>query len=232
MVGYERFSGIVAGQALAHLYQATRLYVNYFQPSFKLLGKERQGAKVKRTYDKPATPCERLLRHPAIDDETKETLRVKREQLNPGELMHRIRNGQTALAALASSESSTDGPGRKTLDQFLSQLPRLWRSGEVRPTHRAKPVKPRHWRTRKDPFEGVWLDVLLWLQEDPDAVAKELFKRLQQEHPGRFCDGQLRTLQRRVRERRQVMAKELIYACMDGGKADAPVSPGSAKANG
>jgi hypothetical protein len=232
MVGYKRFSGIVAGQALAHLFQATRLYVNYFQPSFKLLGKERHGAKVKRTYDKPATPCERLLRHPAIDDETKATLRVKREQLNPVELLHRIRNGQTALAALASTESATDGPGRKTLDQFLSQLPRLWRSGEVRPTHRAKPVKPRHWRPRKDPFEGVWLDVLLWLQEDPDAVANELFKRLQQENPGRFCDGQLRTLQRRVREWRQVMAKELIYACMDGGKADAPVSPGSAKANG
>jgi len=34
---YDRLSGGVAGQALAHLYQAARLHVNYFQPSFKLL---------------------------------------------------------------------------------------------------------------------------------------------------------------------------------------------------
>ncbi len=38
-VGYERFAGVVAGQCLAQLYQAMRLYVNYFQPSFKLQSK-------------------------------------------------------------------------------------------------------------------------------------------------------------------------------------------------
>lgn len=40
-VGYDRFFGVVAGQVLAQLYQATRLYVNYFQPSFKLHEKTR-----------------------------------------------------------------------------------------------------------------------------------------------------------------------------------------------
>jgi hypothetical protein len=34
--------------------------------------------------------------------------------------------------------------------------------------------------------------------------------------PGDFPDGQLRTLQRRVREWRQIMAKKLVYACLDG----------------
>ena len=48
MVGYERFSGLVAGQCLAQLFQAVRLFVNYFQPSFKLLSKVREGAKVKK----------------------------------------------------------------------------------------------------------------------------------------------------------------------------------------
>lgn len=107
LVGYERFSGVVATQALAHLYQAARLHVNYFQPSFKLLGKERKGAKVKRSYEPPATPCERLLRHPSINEETKEKLRSSREQLDPIKLLHWIREGQTALAALGSNE----GPG-------------------------------------------------------------------------------------------------------------------------
>lgn len=59
MVGHERFSGLVAGQALAQLLQAVRLYVNYFQPSFKLRERVREGSKVKKSYYPPATPCER-----------------------------------------------------------------------------------------------------------------------------------------------------------------------------
>ena len=62
-VGYRRFSGLVAGQCLARLYEMVRLYVNYFQPSFKLRSKTREGAKVKKQYHKPATPCDRLLAH-------------------------------------------------------------------------------------------------------------------------------------------------------------------------
>ena len=45
-VGHERHSGAVAGQTMAHLYGAVRLYVNYFQPSFQLLTKSRNGGSV------------------------------------------------------------------------------------------------------------------------------------------------------------------------------------------
>jgi hypothetical protein len=155
LVGHERFSGFVSGQTLAHLYHHVRLYVNSFQPSFKPREKLRQGGKAKRIYYQPETPCARLLAHPEVDDKTKEILRRQRSQLDPVELLHRIRESQAALAALVSPDGSTKGPGRKTLDQFLSQLPQLWRSAETRPTHRAHSAKPRHWRTRKDPFEAV-----------------------------------------------------------------------------
>jgi acyl transferase domain-containing protein len=193
--------------------------VNYFQPSFKLREKVRQGEKARRTYDQPATPCARLLVHPAVDDKIKEILRSQRAQLDPLHLLHRLREGQAALASLVSPDRLAEGPGRKTLDQFLSQLPELWRSGEVRPTHCRYSAKPRRWRTRKDPFEAVWLTVLAWLERDPDATAKELFDRLQEKHPGVFSHGQLRTLQRRVKQWRQIMAKKLVYACMDGTEA-------------
>jgi len=215
MVGYERFSGVVACQALSHLYQAARLYVNYFQPSFKLLNKTRDGFKVKRTYEPPATPCDRLLKHPAVDDQIKEKLQLQRKQLDPVKLLHRIRQGQSALSALTSTDHVTQGPGRESLEQFLTQLPRLWRDGEVRPTHRSKSSKPRHWRTHKDAFEGVWYEVLDWLQQEPDVTAKSLLKQLQYKYPGLFADGQLRTLQRRVKEWRKIMARELVYACME-----------------
>ena len=78
LVGHQRFSGFIAGQTLAHLYHSARLYVNYFQPSFKLRKKVKQGGKVKRAYYQPATACTRLLAHPAVDARIKEILRAQR----------------------------------------------------------------------------------------------------------------------------------------------------------
>jgi hypothetical protein len=63
--------------------------------------------------------------------------------------------------------------------------------------------KERHWRTRQDPFDGVWeSEVVAFLRSDRDGVleAKTLLEHLQEKHPGQFSDGQVRTLQRRVRE--------------------------------
>jgi hypothetical protein len=38
-----------------------RLFVNFFQPSFKLAAKARDGVKVTKRYHPPATPCQRLF---------------------------------------------------------------------------------------------------------------------------------------------------------------------------
>ena len=55
----------------------------------------------------------------------------------------------------------------------------------------------------------------MWLQEDPDTTAKDLLAKLRQANPGRFRYVQLRTLQRRVKDWRGVMAKKLVYAASD-----------------
>ena len=57
----------------------------------------------------------------------------------------------------------------------------------------------------------MWRDVLLWLEKDPDTNAKDLLARLRQAHPGRSGDAQLRTVQRRVKNWRSVMARKLVY---------------------
>jgi Integrase core domain len=93
------------------------------------------------------------------------------------ELLQRIREGQAALAALGSGDLGS-GPGRESLEQFLAKLPELWREGEARPTHRQGASEPRSWRTRKDPFDGVWTEILAWLQGNPEATAKSLLARL------------------------------------------------------
>jgi len=61
-------------------------------------------------------------------------------------------------------------------------------------------VKKEHtWRTRNDPFAGVWEEVKKLLETNPGLEAKTLFKHLQRQYPGKFSDGKLRTLQRRVK---------------------------------
>jgi hypothetical protein len=215
IVGHERFSGIIAGQALAQLFQVVRLYVNYFQPSFKLRERIRVGGRIKKSYHPPATPCDRLLAHPSVDAKVKEALRMQRDHLDPVELLHRMRQGQSALAALSTGEPST-GPDRQSLNEFLVALPQLWRSGEARPTHRKPEEKPHHWRTREDPFREVWTELLLWLQDQPDCTAKALFQRLSELYPNRFAAGQLRTLQRRISEWRLTMARRLVFGGVKG----------------
>ena len=73
---------------------------------------------------------------------------------------------------------------------------------------------PRTWRTREDPFADVWEEVREQLELSPGLQAKILFEWLQRRYPGRFADGQLRTLQRRVRQWEAISGppKEVFFA--------------------
>ena len=209
-LGHERYSGQVAGQTIAHLHGAMRLYVNYFQPSFKLMEKTRNGSVVTKRYSPPATPCERVMQHETVGDETRVSLNERRARLDPVALLHSIRETQSALAAIVSPEIRPT-PRGESLERFLSKLPDRWRQDEEAALRPKRVKAPRTWRTRKDPFEGVWCEVLGWLQENPDASAVALFGRLQSTYPDRFERAHLRTLQRRVQQWRGIMASKLIY---------------------
>ncbi len=55
------------------------------------------------------------------------------------------------------------------------------------------------WRTREDPFEDFWHEIKSMLEINPGLEAKTIFEDLQRRNPGLFADGQLRTLQRRIK---------------------------------
>jgi hypothetical protein len=61
----------------------------------------------------------------------------------------------------------------------------------------------------------MWPMLLGWLEEQPDMEAKTMLKRLQASGHGNFPDGQLRTLQRRVRIWRMQIVKHLVYGTED-----------------
>ena len=112
-----------------------------------------------------------------------------------------------------------------TQARLLAKLLDLWRQDAAHTSRERRVQPPRTWRTRPDPFEGVWCDVLSWLQEDPDAKAIALLNRLKSAHPDRFSDTHLRTLQRRVQQWRGIMARELVYAVVDDPVPELPATP-------
>lgn len=216
LVGYGRLEGAPAATVLSQLHEAARLYVNFFQPSSKLRSKVRQGARVLKWHDVPATPFSRLLASDRVSAETKKRLQEMFDALDPVQLLAKIRQAQQRLAELEIGRRETT-PEKKAqdLEAFLNSLKTLWRDGEVRPTHRKRFEGPRHWRTRSDPFETVWPLLQEWLTDEPAATAKELLERLQARMPGIFQPAQLRTLQRRVKQWRTDVARRLVMGAAE-----------------
>lgn len=216
LVGYGRLSGHKAMATLNELYAVSRLYVNFFQPSFKLKSKTREGAKVIKKYHPPMTPCDRVLASPKIDDATKEKLRQQRDLLDPVQLLHDIRSIQQRIAELSSRNDISATKPVPDVKDFLKGLSTAWKSGETRPTHRKPATGKRTWRTRDDPFEQVWPLVCQWLESDPSLNAKQIMAELAKAVPELYgTESQLRTLQRRLKEWRNERAKKLIYGDAD-----------------
>jgi len=95
------------------------------------------------------------------------------------------RLSKTETKELAAAKAGMDV---KTARKYLAdgRLP-----GERKPE--------RNWRTRADAFEGVWEEIREQIRTNPGLETKTIFQALQRKHPGQFADGQLRTLQRRIK---------------------------------
>ena len=215
-VGYRRYEGLEAAAALARLYRSLRLFVNFFQPSFKLAEKSRDGAKVKKRYHAPATPHQRLMSDPRTTDEVRSRLEATYSTLDPVHLPNEIRAGQRQLIEIADRPATGEvaAPAALTLEQFLSGLRTSWQEGEVRPTSRAK-QKAKRERRRPDPFAAVTAQVREWFEAEPWRSSRELCEKLQGERPGMYPAEQLRTLQRRLKVWRGEMARQMVFGNQD-----------------
>lgn len=102
-VGYARYDSPAQLRLLNELYGYLRLYTNYFQPVMKLLSKERNGAKVKKKFDEPRTPFQRLMDMPDISPKAKRRLKTEYASLNPAQLKREITRLQEKLFKTAAS---------------------------------------------------------------------------------------------------------------------------------
>jgi hypothetical protein len=101
-VGYGRYDTQAERDLIAAIYADLRLYVNFFLPSMKLEAKQRQGAKVSKRYDTPATPYQRLLALKAFSEEKRQELEELYLSLNPAALRRRLTDNEKKLARMCS----------------------------------------------------------------------------------------------------------------------------------
>ena len=209
LIGYDRYEGLDAWKALTAVYRVLRWYVNFFQPSMKLLSRDRLHGHTTKRYDKAQTPYQRALGSSTIAEDQKSRLRDSYQKLDPVLLLQEIEHLQDEFWKHAHEKigSTTIEPISKIPDQkpilnttatFVAQQDPIRMYRRTR-----KPSGPRTWRTRKDPFAEVWGQLQLQLDINPGCNAKAMFIDLQDRHPGMFSDGQLRTLQRRIQQRRR-----------------------------
>ena len=173
LVGYGRLEGMPGAEALARLYSAARLFVNVFQPSFKLAEKTRVGARVHKRYHAPETPCARLLASDTVPAAMKDRLRALAGTLDPLGLLDEIRAvqhhlGRTGCGLDGSSDAATGYRPRRLSAELGAGLAR-WRGAADAP---ASQETAGHWRTRQDPFETTWPRVVEWLEAEPHRTAK------------------------------------------------------------
>jgi hypothetical protein len=124
-VGYDRYEGKQSLAKLAELYDSLRLYVNYFQPSMKLLSKQRDGAKVSRRYEQAATPYERVMQS-CVDESVKNRLTEEFEWLDPVKLLIQVEELQDELWKTATDydpERIAKDSLAKALESFEEAIP-------------------------------------------------------------------------------------------------------------
>lgn len=90
LVGYGRYATHRQVRQLNALYAVYRLYVNHFLPVQKLVSKVQQGSRVKKIYDDPKTPYQRVLDSSQVSEEAKERLRAVHAQLDVVQLRQQI----------------------------------------------------------------------------------------------------------------------------------------------
>jgi hypothetical protein len=111
-VGYGRFDTDQACAVLTRLDAVLSDYLNFFVPSMKLIEKVRDGARVKKRYDRARTPLQRVLASPEIAEKAKQDLRERAARLNPAALMRSIRRLQRQLERLAVPAIQPPSPSR------------------------------------------------------------------------------------------------------------------------
>lgn len=108
-VGYDRYASKTAFECLGRVYDLVRLYINFFQPTMKLISKTRHGARVHKVYDTARTPYQRLVQSGVLTEAKQAELAATYHGLNPVLLMNQINGNLEKLWRLTERPGSVTG---------------------------------------------------------------------------------------------------------------------------
>lgn len=120
LAGYGRLDGEPAAKTMNQMYMANRLFINFFQPSFKLLDTQHIGGKTVRRHDAPRTPYIRLTELHTLRSELRCHFDDIIHALDPLKLLETIRLHQHQLARIAVGDPV--GGKNSDLTAFLQGL--------------------------------------------------------------------------------------------------------------
>jgi hypothetical protein len=101
LIGYDRYASKSSSECLGRIYNLVRLYINFFQPTMKLMSKTRHGAKVNKVYETALTPYQRLLKMGVLNKEKQAELAAIYRGLNPVRVLKQINDNLEQLWKLA-----------------------------------------------------------------------------------------------------------------------------------
>jgi hypothetical protein len=125
VLGYLRYDTPAELNIINELYRGDlRLYKNFFQPVMKLFSKERIGGKVKRRYDTPKTPFQRLIQSGQMSDQTKKNLEALYRNLNPARLKRNVDNQLEKLFQIyeLKRKAQSNDPMKKVQPRTVTSL--------------------------------------------------------------------------------------------------------------
>jgi hypothetical protein len=108
-IGYERYDSKDSFECLGRVYDLVRLYVNFFQPTMKLISKTRHGSKIQKVDDMAQTPYQRLIKAGVLTEAKKVELEATYHRLNPKLLLKQINDNLEKLWRLADRSTSVTG---------------------------------------------------------------------------------------------------------------------------
>src|SRR5262249_7920895 len=138
-------------QQLASLYGVLRLYVNFFQPSQKLISKERSGGKVIKKYDQAKTPYQRGLASDSIPEKVKTELPGHYKGIDPVTLFRQLEFYQDSLWQYAWRPSSEEMRANEVMkeqqeERTVPELPTLKNKLPEAPKANSPGPLSRYWR--------------------------------------------------------------------------------------
>ena len=142
LLGYVRYDTAEARETINDLYRnELRRFQNLFLPSVKLAHKERVGSRLRRRYEAPQTPLQRLAACGAADPGQVAELRRLRARLDPFQLSASIDAKLKAIFALsreAPAPSSAPRPQASAPAQAVPDAPAVPRPAPGRPGDRGR----------------------------------------------------------------------------------------------